>query len=231
MDQQQKMEALAYQNNLPLAHNDRLFHTKYLYRLSILMYAYKFPQLMNVPTIDENAYRVDSVRGINFIFAVRKYAWKHQDRTRLENKTLNYYTSDIGRLEEIIKYIQRLKGKETDSVEQMIEFGELKYFPGSVTERNIHYRKKRLPFGKFKFQILSERMDVTEYTSWKSWAEQYPNDIRLPNGIYNNNTWGTWAGEAIGYISTDKILQLIQFKLGSKINKIIEYRIKDNISK
>ena len=55
---------------------------------------------------------------------------------------------------------------------------------------------------------------------------QYPNDIQLPKSKYNKS-WGTWAGEPIGYVSSEKVLQLIHFKLGSKINKIIEFEIKD----
>ena len=69
-------------------------------------------------------------------------------------------------------------------------------------------------------------MNPQEYEEWQKWALQYPNDIKLPKTKYNK-TWGTWAGEPIGYVSSEKVLQLIHFKLGSKINKIIEYQIKD----
>ena len=72
-------------------------------------------------------------------------------------------------------------------------------------------------------------MDKEEYSSWVLWAKQYLDDIRIPTGMYASKPWGTWAGESIGYVSNDKMLQLIQFKLGpAKINKIIEFKIKDN---
>ena len=59
----------------------------------------------------------------------------------------------------------------------------------------------------------------------EKWASNIPNDIKVPVSKYERR-WGTWSGEAIGYVSTDKMLNLITFKLGPKINKIIEYKIK-----
>ena len=227
MDHQKKLEDLSNQNQLQLTTNDRLFFSKYLYRLTIEMYSYKYPDLMYVQTIDKNAWKVDSDVGINFLHVIGKYASKNGDRTRLENKTLTYYTNELTRLEEVVKYINRLKESHTvDKESQMVNVIELKYFPGDITERNIRYRKKRIPYGKFKFQLLGERMEVDEYEEWKKWAIQYPNDIQLPKSKYNKS-WGTWAGEPIGYVSSEKVLQLIHFKLGSKINKIIEFEIKD----
>ncbi len=224
------MEALASRNNLPLSHNDRLFFSKYLYRLTIEMYSYKYPDLMYVQTIDENAWKVDSQVGISFLHVVRNYARKHDDRTRLEYKTLTYYTNDLTRLEEVVKYINRLKEKHTSGKdEQLVDIIALKYFPGNTTDRNIRYRKKRLPYDKYKFQLLGNHLNKQEWDEWEKWAYQYPNDIKLPKSKYNK-TWGTWAGEPIGYVSNEKILQLIHFKLGPKINKIIEYQIKDTYS-
>ena len=227
MVHQKKLEDLSNQNQLPLTTNDRLFFSKYLYRLTIEMYSYKYPDLMYVQTIDEKAWKVDSQVGISFLHVVRNYAFQNGDRTRLERKTLTYYTNELTRLEEVVKYINRLKQRHTaDSDPQMLDLIELKYFPGDTTERNIRYRKKRIPYGKFKFQLLGERMEPHEYEEWKKWAIQYPDDIKMPGSKYNK-TWGTWAGEPIGYVSSEKVLQLIHFKLGSKINKIIEFRIKD----
>jgi len=225
MEQKNKLEDLSNQNALPLTHNDRLFFSKYLYRLSIELYAYKYPQLMYVETIDANAFTVDSERKINFINAMRLYSDKHKDRVRLENKTLMYYTSDIKRLQDVIYYVKRLNEKGEQDIDNLLLCLELKYFPGTLQERNVQFRKKRLPYGKFRFQILSNRMDQFEHEDWKKWASQYPNDIKVPVSKYERR-WGTWSGEAIGYVSTDKMLNLITFKLGSKINKIIEYKIK-----
>ncbi len=231
MDQQHKLVTLASKNNLPLSHNDRLFFGKYLYRVTIELYAYKYPDLMYVQTIDANGWKVDSEVGISFLTVVRNYAKKHGDRTRLEYKTLTYYTSDLDRLNEITNYVNRLKNKETtkNNVE-MIDISAIRYFPGNNTERNIHYRKKRLPYSIYKFKLLGNHMSKEEYYEWEKWAEQYPNDIKLPNFKYNKQ-WGTWAGEPIGYVSSEKVLQLVHFKLGPKINKIIEYQIKDTYSK
>lgn len=226
MDQLQKMEQMSFRNNLQLTTNDRLFYSKYLYRLTIGIYAYKYPDLMNVGTIDENAFKVDSEQKINFLHAIRIYANKHQDRTRLESKILTYYTNELTRLEDIVKYVNRLKEKQIIHNETLLDLVELKYFPGNQSERNIRYRKKRLPYNKFKFQLLGERMETDEYCEWENWAKQYPDDIKLPTTKYNKQ-WGTWAGEPIGYVSSEKVLQLIHFKLGPKINKIIEFQIKD----
>ena len=225
MEQLKKLEHLSNQNALPLTHNDRLFFSKYLYRLTIQLYSYKYPQLMYVDTIDSNAFTVDSERKINFINSMRLYSYKHKDRIRLENKTLMYYTSDIKRLQDIIAYVKRLNEKDEQSIDNLLLCQELKYFPGTSNERNVQFRKKRLPYGKFRFQILCNRMDQFEHEDWKKWALQYPNDIKVPVSKYERR-WGTWSGEAIGYVSTDKMLNLITFKLGPKINKIIEYKIK-----
>ena len=221
----QQLQALSNQYRLPLTVNDRLFYQKYKYRVTIEMFSFKYPDLMYVDTVDENAWKVDSTYKVNFVTQVRNYAKKHDDIIRREYKTVNYYTSDLRRLTEIIKYCTRLMVSE----KQLLMLHEIKYFPGDTKERNVRYRKKHLPYKKFKFQILGDRMDYVEYKDWMDWAKQYPNDIKLPISKYSK-TWGIWAGEPIGYVSTEKMLNLITFKLGSKINKIIEYQVRTQIN-
>lgn len=226
MDHQKKLEDLSSQNRLQLTTNDRLFFSKYLYRLTIELYSYRYPDLMYIKTVDHNAFTVDTGLEINFLNAIRKYASKNSERVRLEYKNVMFYTSDIKRLETVISYVKRLKQKETGTDdERLLELTEIKFFPGGETDYNIRFRKSRLPYGKFKYQILSERMERSEYESWEKWALQYPNDIKLPQSKYNKH-WGIWSGESIGYVSNEKILQLINFKLGSKINKIIEFQLR-----
>ena len=226
MDHQKKLEDLSSQNRLQLTTNDRLFFSKYLYRLTIELYAYRYPDLMYVRTVDHNAFTVDTGLEINFLNAIRKYASKNSERVRLEYKNVMFYTSDINRIETVISYVKRLKQKETGTDdERLLELTEIKYFPGGETDYNIRFRKSRLPYGKFKYQVLGERMEREEYESWEKWALQYPNDIKLPQSKYLKH-WGVWSGESIGYISNDKMLQLINFKLGSKINKIIEFQLR-----
>lgn len=92
-------------------------------------------------------------------------------------------------------------------------------------------------------------MSHEEIIDWREWALQYPYKIKLPTygthgmdqatkvvGLLGNpfsggfarwhRTNGIWAGEALGYVEDEKMLQLAQFKLGGHINKIIEYQIK-----
>ena len=231
MDHQRKLEDLSIQNHLQLSTNDRLFYSKYLYRLTIELYSYRYPDLMYVKTVDHNAFTVDTTAEINFLHAIRTYAHKNSDRVRLEYKNVNYYTSDMNRLQTMIDYVNKLKEKETIAQDRnLLELIEIKYFPGNATDRNIRYRKKRLPYGKYKFQILGDRMDREEYESWCDWAIQYPKDIELPRSKYNKH-WGIWSGESIGYVTNEKMLQLINFKLGPKLNKIIEFQIKEDIHK
>ena len=227
MDHQKKLEDLSNQNRLPLTTNDRLFFSKYLYRLTIELYSYRYPDLMYVQTVDHNAFTVDTTSEINFLNAIRKYAGKNSERVRLEYKNVMYYTSDIKRLETVIDYVKKLKEKETGTVdERLLELIDIKYFPGGETDYNIRFRKSRLPYGKFKYQILGERMESDELREWEKWAIQYPNDIKLKKSKYGNMIWGTWAGQSLGYVSNEKMLHLINFKLGSKINKIIEFQIR-----
>ncbi len=226
MEPLQKLEALSNQHNLPLTLNDRLFYGKYLYRLSVHMYRYHYPELMNVPTIDNWGWKVDTEYRTSFTSTLRRFASKWGDRIRVEQQTLNYYTDDLNRIKKVIEYVTRLKTKQEDVTDLMLELNKLSYFPGTLSQRNIHYRKKRLPYGKFKFQIQGERMDREQFENWVAWANQYPNDIRI-NNADQTRKWGTWCGDNIGYISTDKMLQLVQFKLGSNINKIIEYQIRE----
>ena len=99
MDHQRKLEDLSIQNHLQLSTNDRLFYSKYLYRLTIELYSYRYPDLMYVKTVDHNAFTVDTTAEINFLQAIRTYAHKNSDRVRLEYKNVNYYTSDMNRLQ------------------------------------------------------------------------------------------------------------------------------------
>ena len=226
MEALQKLEVLSNQHNLALEHNDRLFYSKYLYRLELGLYHYSYPQLLRVPTVDFWGYKVDTEHHTSFITTVRKYAKQNNDRVRHEYKTLNYYTNNTETIEKVINYVKRLQGKQTDLSEDMIDIRSIRYFPGTMLERNIRYRKKRLPHGKYRFQILSERMDSEQFYDWCTWAEQYPDSILAPK--YNNfKRWGTWCGESIGYISDERVLQLAQFKLGSNINKIIEFQLRE----
>jgi len=230
MEPSQKLEALSSQYNLPLQHNDRLFYNKHLYRLSVHMFRYAYPELMRVPTIDNWGWKVDTEYRTSFVTTLRKYCKKNTDRIRIENTVngaiLNYYTDDLDRLKKIIDYVLRLKSKEDDVDSIMLDLLGIRYFPGTIQERNIHYRKKSLPYGKFKFQIQGERLEREEFENWAAWADQYPDDIKI-NNKHNTRAWGTWCGDNIGYISTEKMLQLVKFKLGSNINKIIEYQIKE----
>jgi len=226
MEPLQKLEALSSQHNLPLQHNDRLFYGKYLYRLSIYGYRYHYPQLMRVPTINNLGWKVDTEYHTSFTTTLRRFADKWGDRVRVETQTLNYYTDSVDRIQKLIEYVNRLKQKEEDVTDLMLDLVAIRYFPGTVLERNIRYRKKRLPYGKYYFQILGERMNHEQYMDWANWAKQYPDHIRI-----NDNSavrrWGTWCGESIGYITDEKMLQLVQFKLGSHINKIIEFQIRE----
>ena len=226
MEPLQKLEALSNQHNLPLQLNDRLFYGKYLYRLSIYGYRYHYPQLMRVPTIDNLGWKVDTEFRTSFTTTLRRFAGKWGDRVRVETQTLNYYTDSVDRIQKLIEYVNRLKHKEEDVTDLMLDLVAIRYFPGTVTERNIRYRKKRLPYGKFRFQILGERMTHDQYRDWELWAKQYPDTIRV-NDSNAIRRWGTWCGESIGYITDEKMLQLVQFKLGSNINKIIEYQIRE----
>jgi len=227
MDHQKKLEDLSSQNRLQLTTNDRLFFSKYLYRLTIELYAYRYPDLMYVKTVDHNAFTVDTTAEINFLTAIRGYAQKNLDRVRFEYKNVMYYTSDMKRLETVINYVNKLKQKEKiETDKNLLELTEIKYFPGEKTDYNIRFRKSRLPYGKFKYQILGERMEFDELQEWEKWAIQYPKDIKLSRSKYGNRMWGVWAGESLGYVSNEKMLHLINFKLGSKINKIIEFQIR-----
>lgn len=226
MEQLQKLEALSNQYNLPLQHNDRLFYGKYLFRLSVHMYRYHYPQLMRVPTIDNWGWKIDTEYSTSFTTTLRRYANKWGDRVRVESQTLNYYSDNLDRIQKLVEYVTRLKIKEDDITDLMLDLIAIRYFPGTVIERNIRYRKKRLPYGKFKFQILGERMSYEQFSDWANWSAQYPDQIKT-NSNDTIRRWGTWCGESIGYISDEKMLQLVQFKLGSYINKIVEYQIKE----
>jgi len=226
MEQLQKLEALSNQYNLPLQHNDRLFYGKYLFRLSVHMYRYHYPQLMRVPTIDNWGWKIDTEYSTSFTTTLRRYANKWGDRVRVESQTLNYYSDNLDRIQKLVEYVTRLKIKEDDITDLMLDLIAIRYFPGTVIERNIRYRKKRLPYGKFRFQILGERMSYEQFSDWANWSAQYPDQIKT-NSNDTIRRWGTWCGESIGYISDEKMLQLVQFKLGSYINKIVEYQIKE----
>ena len=69
-------------------------------------------------------------------------------------------------------------------------------------------------------------MEPDAYYDWTAWAihpGQYINNDR-----HGYRRWGTWCGEGIGYVIDEKMLQLVQFKLGPNINKIIEFQLREN---
>ena len=229
MDQQQKLQAIVDQKSLPLRYNDRLFYSKYLYRLSI-----EFPK-----------YRNQWYTGASEVSSIRKFAKKRGDRVRVENcYHVNYYTSNLNDIEKLIAYVENVAKSQQKDEEYILHYAYvdcITVFPGSVTERNIRYRKKNLPHKKYKFQICGSRMSHEEILNWREWALQYPDKIKLsPYGthgttVHTKLSWsrhwtrtnGIWAGEALGYVEDEKMLQLAQFKLGAHINKIIEYQIRN----
>jgi len=242
MEQLQRLKTLLDQNNLPLKYNDRLFYSEYLYRLEIVMHKFHIPEIYTIKTINAWGHKVDVTHRTNFIGTVRKFAKKQKDRVRVEFggpcHYLNYYTNSLDNIQEIINYVSRLKKKEKEEADSIIDLGSITAFPGKISERNIRYRKKRLPYNKFKFQILGDRMDHEEIINWREWALQYPDKIKLckygDHAIQTSRQWGIWKrttgiwpGEALAYIIDEKMLHLVQFKLGANIKKIIEFQIKD----
>lgn len=231
MDKPENLMLLAKTHNLPVNANDRLFYRKFLYRLDMFMYQYKLPRLMHIETVDENAWIVDSLQKISFVGTLRDYAKKRGDRVRLEHNSLAYYTNDIVTLEHIIKWVDRIT-QDVSVLERQIDLKSLSYFPGDLEQRNIRYRKKRLPHGHYKFQLLSASMNYIELQDWLVWATQdaYKGKILVDNVGHDFSMYnvGLWSGESLGYVADEKTLQLCQFKLGSSINKVIEYKIKGN---
>lgn len=231
--QLQKLTQLANHYNLPTKQNDRLFYRKYLYRLDMFMYQYKFPELMHIATVDENAWIVDTTQKISFVATLRDYSHKHKDRVRLEGNVLAYYSNDIDTLENIMKWVSRIN-ENNEVLERQIDLNSLTFFPGDLAQRNIRYRKKRLPHGHYKYQLISTSMDYQALQDWLVWSKQesYKGKILVDNIGHEVTMYklGLWSGESLGYVADEKTLQLCQFKLGSNINKIIEYRIKENKS-
>jgi len=222
------MEALtklAEKYNLQLYENDRLFHNKYLYRFEVFVYKYNFPEILKVPTVDTWGYKVDSDNAISFVGSIRKFAKAQGDRTRREHCSLYYYTNEPKNLERVIKFASGFNDL-CEKHDQPLQLVGIWYFPGDF-EKDVRYRKKRLPHGKYRFQLLSEWMSGEEYGDWESWAKQYGDRIRLPDSTWLKK-WGPWNGQAIGYVEDDKMLQLVRFKLGSKMKKAIEYKIKED---
>ena len=77
----------------------------------------------------------------------------------LNTPTLNYYTNEIDTMVKIADYVDRIHSRQEEIVDNMVELRSIRYFPGTVAERNIRFRKRRLPHGKYKFLILGERME------------------------------------------------------------------------
>ncbi len=230
MDQSQKLQEILDQNNLPLKHNDRLFYSKYIYRLSIVLPKYR------------SIWHISSPSEISVI---RKFAKKQGDRVRVEgNYLVNYYSNNLYDIDKLVQYIKKIARTQASDDEYVLDYAYvdcISAFPGEVTERNIRYRKKNLPHKKYKFQLCGSRMSHEEILNWREWALQYPDKIKLsPYGthgttVHTKLSWsrhwtrtnGIWAGEALGYVEDEKMLQLAQFKLGAHINKIIEYQIRN----
>ena len=222
------MEALtklAEKYNLQLHENDRLFHNKYLYRFEVYVYKYDFPEILRVPTVDTWGYKVDSDNAISFVGSIRNFAKSQGDRTRREQCSLYYYTNEPKNLEKVIKFASGFNDlcEKHDQALQLVGI----WYCTADFEKDVRYRKKRLPHGKYRYQLLGEWMSSEEYADWVSWAEQYEGRIKLPSDQYLLK-YGPYKGQAIGYVDDDKMLQLVRFKLGSKMKKTIEYKIKED---
>ena len=140
MEALQRLEALSNQHNLALEHNDRLFYSKYLYSIELWPHInIGILELMRVPTIDVWGYKVDSHLHASFIGSMRKYAKKHGDKVRVEHRTLNYYTNEIDTMVKIADYVDRIHSRQEEIVDNMVELRSIRYFPGTVAERNIRF--------------------------------------------------------------------------------------------
>ena len=236
MEQQTKLQNLADKFNLPIREHDRLFYGKYLYRLECELYRYSIPELYEVKTIDLYGYKVDTSNHVNFVSTMRRFAKKHGDRVRVEYlNTLNYYTDNLDTLKRVMEYITRLqRTAEDNDRSRSLDMNHISVFPGEITQRYVHFRKKHLPHRRYKYQIFANRMEHDAVLDWEKWSESYGDRIRISNYSRYDNHWGywrthgLWSGESLGYVQDEKMLQLVQFKLGSNINKIIEYQIREN---
>lgn len=223
MTPQQKLESLATRCGSDIKLNDRLFYGKYLYRLELMM-------LQHHVTWYE-AREFFAVNYSQFVSTIRRYAASSGDRVRVEDsRYLNYYTSDIETLEKIINYTKRVQAREEEITYQLaaIDAVAITMFPGSELEKNIRYRKTALPHGIYRFQVYGKTMNTGDFANWYGWASQYESKIYVPGPKKSPflHKYGTWSGESLGYVEDEKTLQLVQFKLGASINKIIEYKIR-----
>ena len=228
MEQFQRLKALADKHNLWMSDNDRLFYGKYMYRLDMHMYRWTVPNIYNVVTINHDAYMIDTEIKTNFVGMVRRFAKSNDERIRVQAGIyLFYYTSDIDNLNKVIEFVERVANKEGSITDKSVALQNICYSRAEQAERDVRYRKQKLPYGIYKFQILSKRMEAEQVQEWKRWAEQYPGKIQLENSQYAHK-FGCWSGTNLGYVADEKMLQLVQFKLGPNIGKVIEYKIKED---
>ena len=104
---------------------------------------------MRVPQLDVWGYKVDSLHA-SFIGSMRKYAKKHGDKVSVEHPTLNYYTNEIDTMVKIADYVDRIHSRQEEIVDNMVELRSIRYFPGTVAERNIRFPND-VYHGKYKF--------------------------------------------------------------------------------
>ena len=221
MEQQKKLQTLVLKHSLHKQISDRLFHNKFLYKIHIETYSFG----ENIFDLDKPTLDFYGVHN-----SLRMYGWRKGDKVVCYGKHISYFSNNLDTCDTVIGWIKHLKKQQEPGLNN-IDCNYISVFPGNTSQEDIRF-KKRLPFGKYKYQLLSNRINPSDMKEWVSWASLYIGDIHISRGLIrrdmNNSLYGLWHGDSLGYVTTDKMVAMCKFKMGSSIQKVIEYRVVEN---
>ena len=200
----QVLKALAYNNEVPYYLHDRKFYGQYLYRVSL-----SAPNQMI--SVDHDGYYDRSVQT-----QARKWCQDQEGKIRCEGNTINYYSNNVDNIEKFVNTFED-KAKILDFV-YSLDIG-----------KNIRIRKIRLPYNKYKYQLIllslwQSRNAKYDQKEILELVDRYPENLFVSPKIRKDLEVGFSYNPSL-YALDVQMLQLAQLSLGSKITKVIQYKL------
>jgi hypothetical protein len=211
--------------NLTLKKHCKLFHNKFKYRLTINL---------QIPP-DNSISRHCTQHSYNFIAKLRANVSGQQGRNnidaiRIEDKVAHYYFGTLELLDKVLNFLE--ENKNTNYIRYPITMNNMILTYSSSDAKNVEYRK-RLPHKKFKYKITMNRCSGEEIKKIINFFKNNNEEMRLMATFENHDdmgyrgTYGTWPGDELGYVTTKKMLMLVEMSFGEKIKHITEYRLEN----
>jgi hypothetical protein len=202
----QILKTLAYNNKVPYNLHDRKFYGQYLYRVSLSAFN-------RMVSINHGGY-YDITGSVQT--QAQKWCRDQEGKIRCEGNTINYYSNDIDNLE---KFVNTFEDKT-----KVLDFAY-----SLDIDKNIRIRKTRLPYHKYKYQLMLRSLWQSREAKYNQneileLVDRYPENLFVSPKIRKDLELNCSYNPSL-YALDVQMLQLAQLSLGSKIIKVIQYKL------